>query len=133
MIVVTQLPYGGKALAFAAREIVAALAAGDAAAIRWGLMAPPPPLYTSGVVYRPEPTEGEGLEEWADPWTVAQRGWGDCDDLVRYRLRELWEAGVTQAFPAVANDSKNWTGTGYHIAIRLPDGGVDDPAKRLKR
>jgi hypothetical protein len=67
---------------------------------------PYPPLYKSGVEYRPEPwtgitvhdNDGEewdlpGIDEFANVRTVYQRGWGDCDDLCAWRLAELLEAG----------------------------------------
>lgn len=51
-----------------------------------------PPLYQSGVVYQEEPP-GQGFEEFAPICTVILRGWGDCDDLVPWRVAELQEAG----------------------------------------
>ncbi len=47
-----------------------------------------PPLYTSGVVFKPEPWAGK-LEEFAHAIKVLARGWGDCDDLICYRVAEL--------------------------------------------
>jgi len=52
---------------------------------------PIPPLYQSGVEYRPE--RGP-FEEFADVLTVLRRGWGDCDDLVAWRIAELEEQGI---------------------------------------
>lgn len=86
--------------------------------IRAGLV---PPLYKSGVRYRPEPwpckckrcgssnppraerctkcgsADLEHVEEFADALTVLQRGWGDCDDLSPWRTAELQEAGDPRA------------------------------------
>lgn len=47
-----------------------------------------PPLYQSGVVFQPEPWAGQ-FEEFAHAIKVLARGWGDCDDLVCYRVAEL--------------------------------------------
>lgn len=47
-----------------------------------------PPLFASGVVFKPEPWAGK-IEEFAHALTVLARGWGDCDDLVAYRVAEL--------------------------------------------
>lgn len=54
--------------------------------------APLPRLYTCGVTFAPEPNEGV-YEDFADCLTVLRRGWGDCDDLVAYRVAELRESG----------------------------------------
>lgn len=67
---------------------------------------PYPPLYRSGVEYRPEPWTGisvhesngdehtmKGVDEFANIRTVFARGWGDCDDLCAWRLAEVLEAG----------------------------------------
>lgn len=51
-----------------------------------------PPLYGAGVVYQEEPA-GQGFEEFATVPQVITRGWGDCDDLVPWRVAELREAG----------------------------------------
>ena len=86
--------------------------------IRAGLV---PPLYKSGVRYRPEPWPStcekcgaknaphcnrcercnsnklERVEEFADALTVLGRGWGDCDDLAPWRAAELQEQGDAKA------------------------------------
>lgn len=51
-----------------------------------------PPLYSGAVVYQEEPA-GQGFEEFAPIPQVLQRGWGDCDDLVPWRVAELREMG----------------------------------------
>lgn len=53
---------------------------------------PLPKLYRSGVRFAPEPNQGR-YEDFADCLTVLRRGWGDCDDLVAYRVAELRESG----------------------------------------
>lgn len=52
-----------------------------------------PPLYASGIRYQPEPNHGSGNEDFALPATTYQRRWGDCDDLVIYRIWELLCSG----------------------------------------
>lgn len=47
-----------------------------------------PPLYASGIRFKPEPWAGR-LEEFAPAIKVLARGWGDCDDLICYRAAEL--------------------------------------------
>ena len=86
---------------------------------------PLPALYTSSVQYAPEPWSGSGVEEFADPWTVLARGWGDCDDLVIYRAAELLAAG----YPAHARILHLKGTSRYHTQVfRDFDGQVEDPS-----
>ena len=52
-----------------------------------------PKLYESGVVYRRE----DRTENWLDIPHVLKAGWGDCEDLVFWRVAELRKAGVKAA------------------------------------
>ena len=52
-----------------------------------------PKLYESGVVYRRE----DGTENWLDIPSVIAAGWGDCEDLVFWRVAELRKDGVKAA------------------------------------
>jgi hypothetical protein len=52
-----------------------------------------PKLYESGVVYRRE----DGTENWLDIPRVIEAGWGDCEDLVFWRVAELRKEGVKAA------------------------------------
>ena len=80
-----------------------------------------PPLYQSGVVYKPEhPDEWESLD------ILLARGSGDCEDLAAWRAAELQEQGV-QAFATVYNVRANK----WHAIVRLPDGSTEDPSKVL--
>jgi hypothetical protein len=102
---------------------------------------PLPPLYESGIVFRPEPWAGSGTEDWASPYTAIQRGWGDCDDLVVYRAAELiaqgepativatWLAGtkkhhvlIRRGFPATKY-LKKWPGP-----KGVPNNNLEDPS-----
>lgn len=51
-----------------------------------------PRLSDSQIVFRPEPWAGK-REEIASCRRVYLRGWGDCDDLVAYRIGECLLAG----------------------------------------
>jgi hypothetical protein len=55
---------------------------------------PYPKLYESGVVYRRE----DRTENWLDIPHVLKAGWGDCEDLVFWRVAELRKAGVKAAY-----------------------------------
>lgn len=50
-----------------------------------------PPLYSGKIVYRRELPR---REEWQSALETAERGYGDCEDLVAYRLAELRAQGV---------------------------------------
>jgi DNA-binding transcriptional ArsR family regulator len=50
-------------------------------------------LYESGIVYRRE----DGTENWLDIPGVIKAGWGDCEDLVFWRVAELRKDGVKAA------------------------------------
>lgn len=119
-------PVPGGVLALVAKGVVEGLAAGAAAMLssgRWSL----PPLYKSGVRYALEPNHGKGTDEFAMPPVVYQRRWGDCDDLVIWRIAELRAAGVAASCRAV------WVGSRVHVTVRHPNGQIEDPAKNLMR
>lgn len=87
---------------------------------------PPPPLYRAGVRYREEPPHSVLDEDFAAPWTTHRRGWGDCDDLVIYRLAELFAAGRN------VSATVEWRGDLLHCQVRdLDTGAIEDPSKIL--
>jgi hypothetical protein len=98
-----------------------------------------PPLYESGIRFEYEPTHGSGDEDFATPLDTLERGWGDCDDLVIYRLCELYAPTVsfTQKGNPVVVDSRaggcscEWTGESMHVQVRLRNGTLEDPAVLL--
>ncbi len=103
-----------------------ALMQGCALAFSIGMrVAPVLPLYEAGIKYRLEPNSGDGWEEWADPWSVAKRRWGDCDDLVMYRVAELLLSGEPASINVI------WDGTRYHVRVRRADGSLEDPSHLL--
>lgn len=91
-----------------------------------------PPLHRSGVQYRPEPTYGQGFEDFALPFETNARGWGDCDDLVIWRLAELMASGEN------AGCRCEWVGPRMHVLVRRssqpfvllepPHGPEEDPS-----
>lgn len=85
---------------------------------------PLPLLYSTNIRYEREPWAGEGLEEFADPYTVIKRGWGDCDDLVIYRGAELLARNL-RCHARILHDT---TTDKYHTQLtRDFDHMVEDP------
>jgi len=80
-----------------------------------------PPLYTSKIRYRLEPY---GRERWQTALETARLGEGDCEDLVAYRLAELWRDGV-KAVPHVYTVRPGLR----HVVIRHRDGSLEDPSR----
>lgn len=118
--------------------------------LSWGL----PPLYRSGVRFAYEPAHGSGEEDFAAPPVTYERQWGDCDDLVYWRLAELYAAELPESFAAAEADEqiaalrrvRARAGSGklplcfcefipgldaFHVWIGFPDGTREDPAKLL--
>lgn len=108
-----------------------------------------PPLYASGVVFQLEPNHGSGEEDFAQPPTVYARGWGDCDDLINYRLTELLAAQLPAGFHTMrtarqtrvlmrlrarmgagqtASTICRWEGGDMHVLVRLANGREEDPS-----
>lgn len=122
MIISTELRGGlsGGLVAHFAKCTIEGIARGCVPLARsWQL----PPLYESGIKFRQEPGHGSGYEDWALPNVTFQRGWGDCDDLVIYRLWELYCAGQIKAAC-----NAEWLGNGVHVRVRLPNGTIEDPS-----
>lgn len=84
-----------------------------------------PPLYETGVRFAYEPNHGDGNEEFANPFQVLARGLGDCDDLVIYRLCEIYAGG------GKATCQAQWWGNAVHVRIRHADGTIEDPSVEL--
>ena len=82
-----------------------------------------PALYSTRIRYRAEPPGPEMIDHGG---IVLGRGWGDCDDLVAYRLGELWHGGERGASPRIV-----WRrGTKrYHAQVRRADGSIEDPCR----
>lgn len=92
-----------------------------------------PMLYESGVryarQYHPALPQRE-WEQWRDVPTALEYGNGDCKVLACWRAAELCEVLGIPAEPVY-----RWARRGnlcvYHVLVRLPGGGYDDPSKRL--
>jgi hypothetical protein len=131
MFVVCKLPGDGLDLSYSIRDHILAQARSWA---RMLLVKPLKPFYSYNIRYKPEPLDSLA-EEWVDPYTVVQRGYGDCDDLVTFRLAQILNeysydldslTAPLPAWPAVARQ----VGTGaYHVFIGFPDRPYEDPAK----
>lgn len=135
MFVLLKLPGKGRDLSRTIRDHIMSQAEAWAEELKSN---PLPPFYQCGIRYRPEPLRAP-CEEWVDPYTVKQRGYGDCDDMVIWRLAEiLAKSGYdpirqgprnAPAHPAVAR--KRNTGR-YHVLIRHSNGEFEDPANVMR-
>lgn len=83
-----------------------------------------PRLYDSGVAYRSEPTR----DIWRDIPGVLHMGYGDCEDLVAWRLAELWLSNVSAR--AIVSPSLDGI---THVMVELSDGRLEDPSKLLSK
>lgn len=88
----------------------------------WGL----PPLYESGVKFQLPADHGGGREYFALPPVVYQKGWGDCDQLVIWRLIELHAQGEQ-----TAECKADWIGGAMHVRLRRGNGRTEDPSRIL--
>lgn len=129
MRIVLSIGGAGRDLALTIRAILAAQAAGVAREILAGRSLPP--LYESGVRYRPEPTRGSGVEYFDDPWTCLARGWADCDDAVVWRAGELLARG--ERVGVNCQGAAQFQLPRYHVAVRRENGALEDPSKVLIR
>lgn len=84
-----------------------------------------PPLYSSGVRYRPE----RGRNHWATPSEVMARRVGDCEDLAAWRIAELRRSGEDPRATFVIRSSGR-PGL-WHIVVRRGDGSLEDPSAVL--
>ncbi len=110
---------------------------------RQGQGVPIPPLYASGVRYQ---EDAGGREDWRDLYTILERGAGDCDNLVAWRVAELRAAGK-RAEPVIKwqNLPRDLAvSLGYpsrmippeglsmvHCSVRHGDGTIEDVSKNL--
>jgi hypothetical protein len=84
-----------------------------------------PPLYESGVRYKPEPI---GREFWQLPEDTYRIGSGDCEDLAAWRAAELQLSGEDPCARAMLRD---WQRGIMHCIVLRSFGIVEDPSKRL--
>ncbi len=88
---------------------------------RWNL----PPLYKAGIRYQREPQHGTGLEDFCLPPITFHQKWGDCDDLVIYRVAELIAHGEA------AECKADWINGELHVLVRRGDKSIEDPSIAL--
>ena len=124
MIIAHPVPAGipGGHLAWLTARVLDGLAQGY---VPFATLHPLPPLYQSGIRYAMEPGHGRGIEDFSNPWITLARGWGDCDDLILYRLLELLLAGEN------AHTRAEWLGNAVHVVIRRAGGQEEDPSALL--
>lgn len=79
-------------------------------------------LIKQGAIWRPE---DPGDEHFDHGGTIAQRGWGDCDDWAPLHAATLRASGEDPG--AVARVIPSGPST-YHAIVQRSDGSVDDPS-----
>jgi hypothetical protein len=84
---------------------------------------PLPCLYSSGIRFQKEPNAGQ-YEDWKPPHQTLEDGWGDCDDLVLYRVAELRSVGECAEVVVMRRRGTNK----FHVAVRRGDGRLEDPS-----
>ena len=114
------------AIASVARGFLQGLITYDRLLLRMGAV---PKLGDSSVIFKREPWAGR-WDEFADALTCMKRGWGDCEDLVAWRVAELQEAGELAANVKIYwRELPNGEADIYHAEVRRADGRVEDPAR----
>jgi hypothetical protein len=79
-------------------------------------------LIEDGAEWRPEPPGDEMFDHGG---TIAERGWGDCDDWAPLRAAELRNSGEDPGATAKVIPSGPNT---YHAIVEKSDGTIDDPS-----
>ena len=87
-----------------------------------------PPLYQAGIRYQPEGRDryGNRTEDWLTIPELYRRKKGDCEDLVAARVAQLRARGIN-AQPWIYKAG----GRMWHVVVKLPNGKIEDPSKRL--
>lgn len=86
-----------------------------------------PGIYKAGVRYRQE----SNAEAWLDIPHIMELGWGDCEDLAAWRTAELRMQGVKAKCYLQWFHQPEQGFTLYHVQVKLPDGSIEDPSKKL--
>lgn len=84
-----------------------------------------PPLYNSGIVYRPEPPGREWWETAHDLLDVVPDRSGDCEDLAAYRAAELRFFDGEPASVAIVTTPRG----SFHAIVQRADGSFEDPSR----
>jgi hypothetical protein len=88
-----------------------------------------PPLYESGVLYRPDPWDPR-FQHFPGCLTVLERGYTDCKGLVPYRLAELREAHPDRPYSVRVYPRRRQGGVELHLQVEGRD-FVEDPSRLL--
>jgi hypothetical protein len=91
---------------------------------------PLPPLYSTGVRYEREPNAGQ-WEDFKPPYRTFEDGFGDCDDLVLWRVAELKAKGERASVQCLVKADP--TGLKMHVRVRRADGREEDPSVLVER
>lgn len=75
--------------------------------------------------------EEAGHEDWQDIPTSLALGTADCEDLACWRAAELTVRQGIKATPTFTFKPRRNGGMLYHIIVKLPDGTIEDPSKKL--
>jgi len=94
----------------------------DESLIRSGQSPTSRELVAAGAIWRPEPP---GDEHFDHGGTIAQRGWGDCDDWAPLHAATLRASGEDPGAKAIVVPSGPDT---YHAIVERSDGSLDDPS-----
>ena len=89
---------------------------------------PVPPIYSAGVHWQPDREKGKPAETWDSILVVRRRGYGDCEDLASWRAAELQLQGIAARAVVVRSSTP---GVAWHAVVRLPNGEIEDPSRRL--
>lgn len=84
-----------------------------------------PPLYESGIVYRPEPSGREWWETAHDLLDVVPDRSGDCEDLAAYRAAELRFFDGENARVVIVRTPRG----SFHAIVEREDGSLEDPSR----
>lgn len=109
-----------------------------------------PPIYQSGVGYRPEPWNGYA-QSFSDVREVVRRRWGECKSLTAWLLASHRNAARDENMAArfgvdvsyrdyppgqrprgfkLQPDANGWQRL-FHVQVRLPDGSLEDPTLKV--
>lgn len=102
-----------------------------------------PPLYQSGVRFRPEPWAGPpefggyGLEQFTPFPELIRRGFADCAQLCPWLVAERREHGDPKArlrfYCRTRGDRSDPNRLrSYHVEVRNGDGTIQDPSRWLE-
>jgi hypothetical protein len=86
-----------------------------------------PTIYESGVIYE---REGIGNEDWLTIPELLERGKGDCEDLATWLAAEYRFRGMF-ARPFASRIKTHDGRLQYHIRVRLGNGLIEDPSRKL--